>query len=234
MQILGGFLVHLEGIGGSGKSTLCAALQDALENDGWPVVRTREPGGTELGLGLREVLVVGRLNPSPLTEAFLFEADRAETYATVIRPALDEGQVVISDRGPFGTAAYQGHGRGIDINLIDAMSDAACGGRKSDLVIVIDIDPVVGLERKRLSRERDRFDEEDVPFQQRVREGFLGAATRFGSSAHVLDGQQTPEELLRQVLDLARSELRRRTTSTAVTPVPPATQAAPGELAETE
>jgi len=223
MQIPGGFLVHLEGIGGSGKSTLCAALQDALENDGWAVERTREPGGTELGLGLREVLVVGHLNPSPLAEAFLFEADRAETYATVIRPALDDGRVVISDRGPFGTAAYQGYGRGVDSNLIDAMSAAACGGRRSDLVILIDIDPVVGLERKRLSQERDRFDEEDVRFQQRVREGFLGAALTFGSGAHVFDGQQAPEELLRQVLDLARDELRRRTTSAADVPTPQST-----------
>jgi dTMP kinase len=167
------------------------------------------------------MLVSGHLNPSPLAEAFLFEADRAETYATVIGPALNDGRLVISDRGPFGTAAYQGFGRGIDRDLIAAMSTAACRGRKSDIVIVIDIDPVVGLQRKSRSPERDRFDEENLRFQQRVREGFLDAARRFGPGAYVVDGQQAQEAVLRQVLDLVRNGLRRRTAATAEMHTPP-------------
>ena len=195
-HVAGGVLIVVEGIGGSGKSTLCASLADAVERSGWTVRRTREPGGTHLGTDLRRILLTDSA-VAPWAEAFLFEADRAQSFAEVIEPALIEGHVVVSDRGPFGTVAYQGHGRGLDVDLINQMSLAAWRGRRADLVLVVDIEPATAMRRKRGAPETDRFDEEALEFQGRVRAGYLAAATQFGERALVLDGNLPAEELLR-------------------------------------
>jgi dTMP kinase len=195
----GGFLVVFEGIGGSGKSTLAARVADGLEAADWAVRRTREPGGTDLGTSIRAILLDHGRAPDPWTEAFLFEADRAQTYTEVLEPSLRDGFVVVSDRGPFGTVAYQGHGRGLDLALIDAMSKAAWRDRRADLVFVVDVDPRVGLARKCGSQEEDRFDQEDLDFQTRAREGYLFAANRRGPDTVVVDGALPPDEAFGEV-----------------------------------
>jgi dTMP kinase len=197
--IPGGFLVVFEGIGGSGKSTLARRLGQRLEAAGWAVRMTREPGGTELGSAIRAILLGKGQAPDPWAEAFLFEADRALTYAEVLKPSLEAGAIVVSDRGPFGTVAYQGYGRALDLSLIDAMSETAWRGLKADLVFVLDVEPRVGLARKRGSQEHDRFDQEDLDFQSRAREGYLFAATRRGVGTVVLDGSLPPDEAFGQV-----------------------------------
>lgn len=205
--IPGGFLLTFEGIGGSGKSTLSAGLATHLEASGWRVERTREPGGTPLGRSLRTLLLEAPGPTDPWAEAFLFNADRAQTYSEVIEPSLAAGKVVMSDRGPFGTVAYQGYGRGLDLSLIDHMSEAAWRGRKADLVFVVDVDPRVGLERKGRDVERDRFDREDLEFQSRAREGYLFAARRRGSDAVVIDGSLDQDAALAQVLAVTLERL---------------------------
>ena len=189
-RIAGGFLITFEGIGGSGKSTLAGLLINYLSGEGWDVLASREPGATRLGASLRKILLSGDVTPAPWAEAFLFEADRAQTYAETLRSSLADGAIVVSDRGPFGTVAYQGYGRGLEISLIDAMSAAAWEGRAPDLAFVVDVDPRLGSARKANATEHDRFDHEDLAFTSRVRDGYLFAASRCGVTAIVVDGSE--------------------------------------------
>lgn len=206
-SVTGGFLVVFEGIGGSGKTTLAELLREHLTTEGWDVRASREPGATHLGGSLRSLLLAKDPVPAPWTEAFLFEADRAQTYHEVLRPALDDGAVIVSDRGPFGTIAYQAYGRGLDLGLIDDMSQAAWAGTKPDLIIVVDVAARLGLSRKAGSREQDRFDDEDLAFTSRVREGYIFAASRFGPAAVVVDGSLPLSEAFEQVRTVADSSL---------------------------
>lgn len=205
-----GFLLAFEGIGGSGKTTLAGLLREHLASEGWDVRASREPGGTPLGASLRGLLLAKDQTPAPWTEAFLFEADRAQTYHEVLRPALDEGAVIVSDRGPFGTVAYQAFGRGLDLRLIDEMSQAAWAGTEPNLVFVVDVDAHVGLVRKAGNVEHDRFDEEDLAFTSRVREGYLFAASRFGPAAVVVDGSSPLSDTFERVRTLTLSSLHDR------------------------
>lgn len=204
---MGGLLITFEGIGGSGKSTVARLTAERLEAQGIAVELTREPGGTELGHELREVLISGRLVPTPWAEAFLFEADRAQLYAEVILPALETGKVVLSDRGPYGTLAYQGAARGLDQQIIERMNAMATAGRRPDVVFVIDIDPTVGLTRNAASGEHDRFDAEKMAFQAAARRGYLEAARADGSRAHVIDGERSLERVLTEVRQVLAQHL---------------------------
>jgi dTMP kinase len=199
-------LIVFEGIGGSGKSTLAARLARHLESSGWDVVRTREPGGTQIGEVLR-TLLLGGIKMDAWSEAFLFEADRAQTYSAVIEPSLRDGRIVVSDRGPFGTVAYQGHGRRLDISLIEAMSSAAWRGRLADLVFVCDVEPDLAMARKAGSLEPDPFDAETLSFQRRVRAGYLEAAKRFRGAADVIDVSQDADTVFYVVRDAVERRL---------------------------
>lgn len=212
-RMAGGFLITFEGIGGSGKSTLARMLQEHLSQLGWDVRASREPGATKLGASLRDLLLSGETTPAPWTEAFLFEADRAQTYAEVLRPALEEGATVISDRGPFGTVAYQGFGRGLAMGLIDEMSTAAWAGLAPDLTFLVDVEPKLGLSRKTGASEHDRFDEEDLAFTSQVREGYLFAASRQGETAVLVDGSQPLASAFDRVKAATEQRLAARVTS---------------------
>jgi dTMP kinase len=171
---------------------------------------TREPGGTLLGASLRELLLNAATPTDPWAEAFLFEADRAQTSTDVIEPALEAGEVVISDRGPFGTIAYQAFGRRLDLQLIEKMNSIAWKERVPDLVVVIDVEPEIGMQRKARGSERDRFDEEDLAFQTRAREGYLYAASRRVGSTLVVDGGAPLDEVIASVIAAARDTLERK------------------------
>lgn len=212
-SVVGGFLVALEGIGGSGKSTLAKLLLEHLAAEGWDVRASREPGATELGTSLRNVLLAKDPVPAPWTEAFLFEADRAQTYHELLRPALDEGAVIVSDRGPFGTIAYQAYGRGLDLRLIDDMTHAAWDGTRPHLTFVVDLEARLGLGRKAGSSEADRFDEEDLAFTSRVREGYLFAASRLGPAAVVVDASRPLADVFAQVRALTTERLHAASAS---------------------
>ncbi|MDR7562052.1 MAG: dTMP kinase [Armatimonadota bacterium] len=167
----------LDGPEGAGKTTQVLRLLERLRSAGVEVVTTREPGGTPLGEAIRALL----LDPAsrgicPQTEMLLFAAARAQFTREVVRPALEAGRVVLSDRSVYASLAYQGYARGLGVEVVRCVNEVATGGLYPDLTLFLDVPPEVGLER--VSRARgegglDRVEGEDAAFHQRVREGFL-------------------------------------------------------------
>ena len=170
-----GLFITFEGGEGCGKSTQSRLLLKKLEQQSIPVVLTREPGGTVLGNELRKALKRKRGSSiSPQTELFLVAASRAQLVAELIRPALEEGKVVICDRFTHSTMVYQGYGRGLDFTAIKMVNNMATRYLNPDLIILLDISPEQGLARKRSLK--DRFELEDLSFHLRVREGYVKMA----------------------------------------------------------
>ena len=171
-----GLFITFEGGEGCGKSTQSRLLLKKLEQQNVPVVLTHEPGGTALGNELRRTLKRKRDSSiSPQAELFLLAASRAQLVAEVIRPALEEGKVVICDRFTHSTMVYQGYGRGLDFTAIKMVNNMATMYLNPDLIILLDISPEQGLARKRSLK--DRFELEDLSFHRRVRDGYLKMAT---------------------------------------------------------
>jgi len=172
-----GFFVTFEGGEGSGKSLQTRTLYHRLEKLLIPAILIHEPGSTSLGEKLSRLLKWGRNNEiSPLAELLLFNASRAQLVQEVVRPALSEGKVVICDRFMDSTLAYQGYGRGIDISIINNANRVATGGLLPDISFLLDIPVEEGLERKS-TRETNRFEQEELAFHQRVRQGYLDLAS---------------------------------------------------------
>ena len=170
-----GLFITFEGGEGCGKSTQSRLLLKKLEQQNVPVVLTHEPGGTVLGNELRRALK-RRWGSfiSPQAELFLLAASRAQLVAELIRPALEEGKVVICDRFTHSTMVYQGYGRGLDFTAIKMVNNMATRYLNPDLIILLDISPEQGLARKQSLK--DRFELEDLPFHLRVREGYVKVA----------------------------------------------------------
>jgi dTMP kinase len=191
--VMGAVFVVCEGGEGSGKSTLAAALARRLEGEGRKVVLTREPGGTKAGEQVRTLL---HEPLTPWAEAFAFLLARAQLVAEVIRPALERGEVVVCDRFEASTFAYQGYGRRLDLGALRAANRAATGGLEPTLTLYVDIDPALGLARKRGEAEAIRTGAEDLAFHERVREGYraLAKAAPPGTSV-TLDGSRPPAEV---------------------------------------
>jgi dTMP kinase len=170
-----GLFITFEGGEGCGKSTHSRLLLKKLEQQNIRVVLTHEPGGTALGDELRKALKKKRGSfVSPQAELFLVAASRAQLVAEVIRPALQEGKVVLCDRFTHSTMVYQGYGRGLDFTAIQMVNNMATRNLNPDLIIFLDIPPKQGLARKRSLK--DRFELEDLSFHRRVREGYLKMA----------------------------------------------------------
>jgi dTMP kinase len=170
-----GLFITLEGGEGCGKSTQSRLLLKKLEQQNVPVVLTHEPGGTALGNELRKALKRKRDSSiSPQAELFLLAASRVQLVAEVIRPALEEGKIVICDRFTYSTMVYQGYGRGLDFTAIKMVNNMATGNLNPDLIILLNMSPEQGLARKQSLK--DRFELEDLSFHRRVREGYLKMA----------------------------------------------------------
>jgi len=170
-----GLFITFEGGEGCGKSTQTRLLLKKLEQQKVPVVLTHEPGGTALGNELRKTLKRKcDSSISPQAELFLLAASRAQLVAEVIRPALEEGKVVLCDRFTHSTMVYQGYGRGLDFTAIKMVNNMATRYLNPDLIILLDISPERGLARKQSLK--DRFELEDLSFHRRVREGYLKMA----------------------------------------------------------
>jgi dTMP kinase len=182
-------LVTVEGIEGSGKSTLVRALAERLARAGHDVLATREPGDTPLGVAIRAALLdVTEDPPTPMAELLLYLADRHQHVVRVIRPALDAGRVVLCDRFSDSTIAYQGYGRGLALETVRALDAAARDGLVPDLTIVLDCPPDVGLARAAArSGTRDRLEREPIDFHTRVRAGFAALAAADPDRHLVLD-----------------------------------------------
>jgi dTMP kinase len=170
-----GLFITFEGGEGCGKSTQSRLLLKKLEQQNIPAVLTHEPGGTALGNELRRTLKRQRDSSiSPQAELFLLAASRAQLVAELIRPALEEGKVVLCDRFTHSTMVYQGYGRGLDFTAIKLVNNMATRNLNPDLIILLDISPEQGLARKQSLK--DRFELEDLSFHRRVREGYLKMA----------------------------------------------------------
>ena len=194
---MGIFLVF-EGGDGSGKSTQARILHRRLTREGHGVLLTHEPGGTPLGEAVRRWLKTHSLS-MPLTELLLFTAARAQHVDQIIAPALDSGQIVICDRFEASTVAYQGYGRGIELDLIHRLKQEVTGGLRPDLTIFLDVPVEEGLARKG-SGSRDAFESEAVEFHQRVRQGYHAMASAGAGDWLVLDGGQRRDALADQIL----------------------------------
>lgn len=177
-----GKFISVDGIEGAGKTTVAAHLAERLRQRDISVVVLREPGSTPAGENLRVLLKDGTIQLSPLSEVFLFEAARHELVVQCIRPALAAGTWVIVDRFYDSTTAYQGYGRGMDLEMLAAMHRWACGETIPDLTLLLDIEASVGLSRSRWATRPfadfrgDRYEEEGEGFLARVRRGFLAVA----------------------------------------------------------
>lgn len=190
---LTGKLIAYEGLDFTGKSTLASLLATQLQTAGISVVSTREPGGTALGEKIRHILLSSEnATMLPLSELLLFIAGRTQHAHEVIRPALQKGRTVITSRYRLSSMAYQGYGRGIDLDLIRRLNDAATEGREADITFLIDVSVETALARKH--GEGDRIEREDMEFYQRVRDGFL-ELTRGDPRVSVVDGFGSIDEI---------------------------------------
>lgn len=185
--------ITFEGPEGAGKSTALTALAERLARDGHKVVVTREPGATNFGRQVRELLLHGE-NLPPLSELFLFLADRANHVQNLVRPAMEDGAIVLCDRYADSTVVYQGYARGLDIEKLRELNAFATEGLVPDLTLLFDLDPEIGLSRLQT---KDRLDAEGLDFHRRVREGFKHEAAREPGRWVTVDASQPPEEVLR-------------------------------------
>jgi dTMP kinase len=191
-----GWFVTFEGGEGSGKSTQLARLAARLRERGLDPLVTREPGGTPLAEGIRELLLDPARRPAPMAEALLMEAARADLVTHVIRPALEAGRVVLCDRYDDSTLAYQGAGRGLDQRMLRSLNLAATSGLKPDVTLLFDVDPALGLARRAGATETpNRLDREPEAFHVRVRARYLELAAGEPDRFMVLDGRLDPERL---------------------------------------
>jgi dTMP kinase len=197
--------IVFEGIDGSGKSVQVKMLAGVLRKHGHDVEVCREPGGTEMGEFLRKELLHSSLNIAPETEALLYAASRAQLTADVIRPALKRGRIVISDRFSDSTLAYQGYGRGLDINMLKLINRLATGGLKPDLSIILDLPPELIADR--LSGQADRLEREEIFFFQKVRQGYLSLAREQPGNYLVLNACLTVEEIHHQIFNSVKTLL---------------------------
>jgi dTMP kinase len=202
-----GWFVTLEGIEGSGKSTQAAILARALRSRGSQVVVTREPGGTRAGEFIRKVFLDSSISLEATTELLLVLADRAQHVREKLRPALENGQVVISDRYSDSTVAYQAYGRGLDLKQVRELNRIASGGLTPDLTIVLDCPPEIGLARttaraESAARAHDRFEKEQIEFHRRVRDGFRMIARDETLRVVLLDSTRGAVEVSADVLRL--------------------------------
>lgn len=187
--------ISFEGIEGSGKSTLMAAVGDALQARGHQTVLTRDPGGTPAGDAVREIFLRTAASLTPVTEMLLVNASRAELVSQVIRPMLGEGVAVLCDRYVDSTLAYQGYGRGLPLQLVRMTCAAATGGLMPDLTLYVDISYETSRRRvEQRARARDRMEQEQAGFFERVRSGFQALAEREPRIV-ALDGERPPQEV---------------------------------------
>jgi dTMP kinase len=186
----------IDGIDGAGKSTQTAMLAEALEREGRSVVKIRDPGGTELSDRIRAVLLSPSSPISPSAELCLYAAARAQLVQEIIRPALEAGKIVVSDRFTWSTYAYQGSGRGLPLGQIRELETVACGGIQPAHIFVLDLD--IAKRTARLNQKGsapDRLESEGDAFFQRVREGFLSLAQSHPDRGTVLDASRPAAEL---------------------------------------
>jgi len=203
-------LISFEGLDGAGKTTQMELLERWLAERHLLYIRTREPGGTSLGAEIRDLLLHRpELAITPLAEALLFQADRAQHFTTVVLPALNKGQLVITDRCFDASIAYQGYARGVGVELVERLSLLAMQGRVPDLTILLDLDPTqvhmrtdAARDLRGLREQQTRFDAEEESFHRRVQEGFRQLARTHPERIKVVDASLPPEQIHQEIIKL--------------------------------
>ncbi|HYY24820.1 MAG TPA: dTMP kinase [Candidatus Udaeobacter sp.] len=201
---------------GTGKTTQLKILESYLIARGKSCITTREPGGTSLGKLIRQVLLeVGEQTIASPTELFLYLADRAQHVQEIIRPAIEQGKIVLCDRHTDSTLAYQGYGRGVDLELLRQLNTIASQGIRADLTLLFDCPVEIGLSRTAQRQFRaatagnreDRFEREKFEFHERVRAGFLELARTEPERFCVIDASRSVEEVFQQVRKIVDQKL---------------------------
>ena len=198
-----GLFITFEGGDGCGKTTQIELLDKYMKNKGYETLLTREPGAKGLGVKLREILLNYDGDVSPVCESFLFLADRAQHVDCIIKPALSEGKIIICDRHTDSTVAYQGYGRGLDIERINYLNNIATSGLKPDLTIVFDVD--VETSMSRVGKEKDRMESAGTEFFNKVRNGYLEIAKQEPDRVKVISSSDTIENIHKKVVELVCS-----------------------------
>lgn len=200
-----GLFITFEGADGCGKTTQITMLKDYLENSGYDVVLTREPGAKGLGEKVREILLNYDGEVSDKCESFLFLADRAQNIDTIVNPAVKAGKIVLCDRHIDSTVAYQGYGRGLDLERINMLNRLATDGKTPDLTLVFDIDVETSMQR--VGKNKDRMESAGVEFHNKVRNGYLEIAKLNPERVKVIDGRETIEKVFENVKSVVNKTL---------------------------
>lgn len=209
-----GKLIVFEGVEGCGKTTQIQRSRDWLKasmtqiQPKVSIVVTREPGGTELGLGLRQLLLEERAQPMfERAELLLYAADRAQHVEQVLKPTLAKGGIVLCDRYTYSTIAYQGYGRGLSLSLIQQLNQIATGGLESDLTIWLDVDVEIGLSRAKARGKADRIEQADLEFHRRVSGGYRELATAYPELIVRVDASPSEAVVQQQIQQILHKQL---------------------------
>jgi dTMP kinase len=206
-----GIFISLEGPEGAGKTTIITMLMNELEQLGYQVTQTREPGGIEIAEKIRNVILdKSHTAMDPRTEALLYAAARRQHLVEKVNPALESGKIVLCDRFIDSSLAYQGHARGLGMDDVYSINKFAIGDRMPDLTIYFDIDPVIGLNRinQHDNREVNRLDLEDIQFHYKVREGYELLLKKFPDRMKKIDAADPIEVVCSKAKDLILSSLK--------------------------
>lgn len=194
-----GLFITLEGPDGSGKSTVARLLADYLREKGYDVLTTREPGGTKISEDIRNIILdTKNTNMSYVTEALLYAASRAQHVYQKIKPAKEEGKIIICERFVLSSLVYQGIGRGLGIENVKAINDFAIQGVEPDVTLFFDIPPEVGLKRKNRRDRGDRLEREKLEFHKQVYEGYLSLIKLYEGKIILIDATKTKEDIFQQ------------------------------------
>ncbi|MBW4828432.1 MAG: dTMP kinase [Clostridiaceae bacterium] len=195
-----GIFITLEGPDGSGKSTIVKLLSNYLEERKIDFIFTREPGGTPIGEDIRDIILSNKnIHMSPRTEALLYAASRSQHISEKIKPALEEGKVVICERFVLSSLAYQGVARKLGIEDVNSINEFAIEGVNPDLTLFFDIDPIYALNRKTNKKEGDRLEKEGLNFHKEVYDGYKELISMYPENIKVIDASKPVRETFEQV-----------------------------------
>ncbi len=201
-----GLFITFEGADGCGKTTQLNLLAQYLEQNGYDVIKTREPGAKGLGEKFREILLNYDGDVSDRCESFLFLADRAQHVDMIIKPAVEKGKIVLCDRHTDSTLAYQGYGRGLDLKQINMLNNIATDGLKPDMTFVFDVD--IETSNKRVGKEKDRMESAGDDFFTKVRNGYLQIAKMEPNRIKVIDSTRSIDEVFEDVKMYIKNALK--------------------------
>lgn len=199
-----GLFITFEGADGCGKTTQLNLLSEYLKEKGHEVVTTREPGAGEVGKKIRDIVLHYDGEVSPTCEAFLYLADRAQNTDTIIAPAINRGKIVLCDRHTDSSVAFQGYGRGLDIERIKMFNKVATSGLVPDLTFVFDVDVETAMSR--VGKKWDRIEAEGIEFHEKVRQGFLEIAKAEPDRVKVINASDSIENIFVQVKNIVNEK----------------------------